>query len=261
MRNRLAVHATRLLPLVLGIGALALGPGAVAAAAAGSAPSPPGAQPPPLLTILSHSSVGYWAYPQVAAIARATPSAHGRRVARLRFLTPDGLDQAQIYEALSEQRGPAPGADWIDISIPGRPNGKTGWVPASALGPLHTVYGLLVVSRSKERATYYNRLDKPIWSARVGVGRASLPTPAGHYWVLERFRLTDDPFLGPYGVATSAYAPTESEWPGGGVVGIHGTNAPQLIPGRPSHGCVRLRDPDITHLYRYLQLGTQIDIT
>jgi hypothetical protein len=36
-----------------------------------------------------------------------------------------------------------------------------------------------------------------------------------------------------------------TDWHGGGFVGIHGTDAPQLIPGRVSHGCIRLRNRDI----------------
>ena len=50
-------------------------------------------------------------------------------------------------------------------------------------------------------------------------------------------------------------------WPGGGVVGIHGDlGEPQLIPGDPSHGCVRLRDSDIARLAPRLALGTPVHI-
>jgi lipoprotein-anchoring transpeptidase ErfK/SrfK len=66
---------------------------------------------------------------------------------------------------------------------------------------------------------------------------------------------------GPYALGTSAYAPTLAEWPGGGVVGIHGTNEPQLIPGRPSHGCVRMRNADITRLWHLISVGTPIEIS
>ena len=47
---------------------------------------------------------------------------------------------------------------------------------------------------------------------------------------------------------------------GRGVVGIHGTNEPELIPGRPSHGCIRMRDGDITRLWQLTPLGTPIEI-
>jgi lipoprotein-anchoring transpeptidase ErfK/SrfK len=49
-------------------------------------------------------------------------------------------------------------------------------------------------------------------------------------------------------------------WPGGGVIGIHGTDQPQLIPGRPSHGCIRLRDVDIVRLWPLIEVGTPIEI-
>ena len=54
--------------------------------------------------------------------------------------------------------------------------------------------------------------------------------------------------------------PTLGERPGGGVVGIHGTNEPQLIPGHVSHGCVRLRDGDMARLWHRVGLGTPIEI-
>jgi lipoprotein-anchoring transpeptidase ErfK/SrfK len=44
------------------------------------------------------------------------------------------------------------------------------------------------------------------------------------------------------------------------VVGLHGTNQPGLIPGRPSHGCIRLRNADILRLYKLAPKGTPIDI-
>jgi lipoprotein-anchoring transpeptidase ErfK/SrfK len=65
---------------------------------------------------------------------------------------------------------------------------------------------------------------------------------------------------GPFALGTSAYAPTLNEWPGGGIVGIHGTDEPQLIPGRPSHGCIRLRNGYIARLWRLVEVGTPIEI-
>ena len=97
-------------------------------------------------------------------------------------------------------------------------------------------------------------------SARVGVGKASTPTPAGRFWIREKFHVQGVPLYGPRAIGTSAYAPTLSDWPGGGVVGLHGTDQPGLIPGRPSHGCIRLRNRDILRLYRLAPVGTPIEI-
>lgn len=68
------------------------------------------------------------------------------------------------------------------------------------------------------------------------------------------------PFYGPCAFGTSDYS-TLSEWPHGGIVGIHGTNEPWLIPGAPSHGCIRMKDQDITRLWPLLGIGTPVTIT
>jgi lipoprotein-anchoring transpeptidase ErfK/SrfK len=139
-----------------------------------------------------------------------------------------------------------------------RPNGRTGWVPRAALGGLHTVHTQLVVRRSRLRATLY-RDGRAILRAPVGVGRPGLPTPAGHFYVRERLRISGaGGAYGPLAFGTSAYSPKLTDWPGGGVVGIHGTNEPQAVPGRPSHGCVRMRNRDIVRLGRLMPVGTPV---
>jgi lipoprotein-anchoring transpeptidase ErfK/SrfK len=58
---------------------------------------------------------------------------------------------------------------------------------------------------------------------------------------------------------TSAYS-VLSDWPGGGVVGIHGTNQPGLLPGRVSHGCIRVPNAKIARLARLMPIGTPVRI-
>ncbi len=212
-----------------------------AAAAGGS-----GAAATPVITRLSDGRTSsQWAYPNSAAVVRAYPSAHARAIGRLRFLTSD--DQAELYMALASAQLPS-GQTWTEVALPARPNGQHGWVPSGALGALHVVSGYLLIDRERLRATLF-RNGRAIFSAPIGVGKASTITPAGRFYVLEKLTTLANPFYGPYAIGTSAYAPALSEWPGGGVVGIHGTNEPQLIPGRPSHGCIRL-----------IALGTPIEI-
>ncbi len=234
--------------------------GAAASASASETSAAPstsvGSSPTAVLATLSNlKTLTRWAYPQAAAAAREFPSAHAPVVGHLHFLTPDG--QAEVYIAL---RSYTVGAQtWIEVPIPGRPNGKKGWVPAGALGEMHVTHEYLRVNREALKITLF-RDGSPIWSAPVGVGRPSLPTPPGHFYVTEKLQTVGGPVYGPFALGTSAYAPTLSEWPGGGVVGIHGTNEPQLIPGYPSHGCIRLRDADIVHLYGLVEVGTPLEI-
>jgi L,D-transpeptidase catalytic domain len=206
-------------------------------------------------TLSNLKTLSRWAYPQAAAAAHRGPSVRTRVVGHLRFLTSDG--QAQVYLTLRSYT--IAGESWILVPIPGRPNGRIGWVPASALGELHLTREYLRIDREAYRATLFND-GRPIWRAQIGVGRPSHPTPAGHFYVTEKLTAIGGPFYGPYAIGTSAYAPTLREWPGGGVVGIHGTDEPQLIPGRPSHGCIRLRNADIERLWPLIRVGTPIEI-
>ena len=211
-----------------------------------------------MLTRLSNlHTVTQWAYPDSEAPVHASRSGRSPTVGRLRFLTGDG--QAELYVALASARL-ASGQTWIQIELPGRPNGRRGWVASGALEPLHTVNGDLRIDRATLRATLF-RDGHAIFSAPVGVGKASTVTPPGDFYVMEKLITLNAPVYGPYALGTSAYAPTLDEWPGGGVVGVHGTDEPQLIPGRPSHGCIRMRNADITRLWALITVGTPIEIT
>jgi lipoprotein-anchoring transpeptidase ErfK/SrfK len=44
------------------------------------------------------------------------------------------------------------------------------------------------------------------------------------------------------------------------VIGLHGTNEPDSIGRDVSHGCIRLRNRDITALAEKLPLGTPVRI-
>ena len=175
-------------------------------------------------------TVSRWAYPQRTALVRGSASAHAGVVGRLHFLTEDGRRAPPVLGELTRpSSGPGAGT-WLHIAVPRRPNGVTGWVPRGALGALHVVYGHLLLNRERLRATLFDGRGRAIWSAPIGVGRPSLPTPAGHFYVREKLRAVDDPLYGRYAIGTSAYSEKLTEWPGGGVVGIHGTDEPGRYP-------------------------------
>jgi L,D-transpeptidase catalytic domain len=233
----------------------------LAALTLAAVPTPVRASPPATVAALARLSnlrtVSRWAYPSSEALVHAYASAESRMIGHLRFLTDD--DQAELYLALDSARMSS-GQTWIKIELPARPNGQTGWVPRSALESLHTVNGYLLVDRARLRATLF-RDGRSIFSAPIGVGKASTITPPGNFYVMEKLVTLNDPAYGPLALGTSAYAPTLSEWPGGGIVGIHGTDEPQLIPGRPSHGCIRMRNADIKRLWSLIAVGTPIEIS
>ena len=197
-----------------------------------------------------------WAHAATASRVRVYPSTRSRAITRLRFLTEDG--RPEVYLAL-RSRIARDGRTWVKIRVPRRPNGTTGWVRPTALSPLHLVRTHLRVNRRTLRATLFRR-GRKVFSARIGVGTGSTPTPRGRFYIRERLSGPAlGPIYGPVAFGTSAYSRL-SDWPRGGVVGIHGTNQPGLIPGRPSHGCIRMKNGDIRRLARLLPIGTPVRI-
>ena len=93
----------------------------------------------------------------------------------------------------------------------------------------------------------------------VAVGARGMETPTGLFLVQSRFVPRRYPILGAFAFETSGYSKL-SDWPGGGVVGVHGTDAPSLIGQAVSHGCVRLRNGDILALQKDVRMGTPVKI-
>lgn len=195
-----------------------------------------------------------WATPVTPGKLRGAPTRRARPSGRLRFATEDGWPE--VYLVLRSRREPS-GRLWLQVRVPGRPNGRTAWVEREGLGRLNVVRTHLRVSRRGLRATLF-RDGRVVWRARVAVGARGTPTPAGRFWIRERLRGGGGAY-GTWAFGTSAYSRL-SEWPGGGVIGIHGTNQPALIPGRPSHGCIRLRNDRIARLARLMPIGTPVRI-
>jgi hypothetical protein len=195
-----------------------------------------------------------WAHANAKYPIRTAAASTARTITHLRFKTEDKLDE--VYLVL-DAKVDADGQPWLHIRIPMRPNGRTGWVPADMLGPLKTVTTQLVIDRTTKKAKLY-KAGRRIWEASVGIGKPGTPTPRGSFYIRERLRGNGGAY-GPWAFGTSAYS-NISDWPNGGVVGIHGTNQPGLIPGRPSHGCVRVRNDKITKLARLMPIGTPVRI-
>lgn len=192
-----------------------------------------------------------WAYVLHGTPARVAPRPRARVVSDVPTTTSDA--QPNVVRTLAWTRG------WVRIALTALPNGRTGWVPRSSLSVYHVVHTRLVVDTHRLVLSLL-RDGRRVFHAPIGVGAARWPTPHGTFYVRERLTNFHDPFYGPVAFGTSARSPTLTDWPGGGIVGIHGTNAPGRIPGRISHGCIRLRNADILRLARLLPLGTPIQV-
>jgi L,D-transpeptidase catalytic domain len=226
--------------------------GVVVVSAALAALAPGAASAPGETTVLSErNGLTRWAHVLRPVAARVAPSRSARAITVVSDVTPEGT--SNLVLAL-ESRGP-----WVRVRLAVLPNGTTGWVPREALGPYRGVWTRLVVNRARKTATLL-RHGKAIFRAPVGVGRSYLPTPRGEFYVRVRLEGFDDPTYGPIAFGTSGRAPNLTGWPGGGYIGIHGTNKPELLPGAVSHGCIRLKNGDILRLARLMPVGTPVTV-
>jgi lipoprotein-anchoring transpeptidase ErfK/SrfK len=220
--------------------ALAFAPGATAA-------------PDGFVRLSNERSLSRSAFVNVSAWVYDKPGERANRVHWLRARTFHGSLAVVLVIGELERDG----RRWSYVRYPGIGD-RRGWVRSRALSTTTTHRSRLVVDRGKLRIRLW-RSGKVVFDARVGAGAAGSPTPAGRYFIRERLRPpTPNSIYGALAFGTSAHSPYRTDWPGGGQVGIHGTNQPELIPGYISNGCVRLRNDDVVRLGRLLRVGTPL---
>ena len=197
-----------------------------------------------------------WATVDRASVVRAEPNPAARRVGRVTRTTPERTAGVVQFLATTTVKG----VPWVEVAFASVPNGRTGWVPRATLGPVHLVRTQLTVDRTRLVATL-RRSGKVVFTAPVAVGSKETPTPAGVFFVRDRLAgFPDAPAYGPVAFGTSARSTVLTDWPGGGYIGLHGTDEPGLIPGHVSQGCVRFRNRDILRLARLLPIGSSVRI-
>jgi len=137
---------------------------------------------------------------------------------------------APLVLLVQEDRG-----EWLNVLLPVRPNGSTGWVRRSEVR-LDTHDFQIVVQLGAHRITVYDGasvlLEEPI-----AVGTSDAPTPGGLYYTTALVQPADaagryDPggAYGPYAYPLSGFSDVLFDFAGGdGRIGIHGTNAPSSL--------------------------------
>jgi lipoprotein-anchoring transpeptidase ErfK/SrfK len=200
---------------------------------------------------------GTIAWHQISVLAK--PKVGAKRVAILKQFRRDFRPQYVLaLDVVKAKRSGKP--TWYRISIPGRPNGRTGWVRAGGL-EIRPVHKRLIVYRGAKRFEYWDG-RKLVRAGKVAVGKRGAETPLGLFYVTWKFNPSIDPewaILGAYAFETSAYSKL-TDWPGGGIVGMHGTPWPWLLGQAVSHGCIRIHNDNIEFLRTRVPLGTPVKI-
>jgi lipoprotein-anchoring transpeptidase ErfK/SrfK len=155
---------------------------------------------------------------------------------------------------------PDTNCDWLEVYLPVRPNGATGFVKRSDVALQANPYRI-EVRLGEFNLKVFNGLET-IMDTKVAIASDNTPTPGGLYYTTELVR-TPNPggVYGPYAYGLSGFSEVLQTFNGGpGQLGIHGTNAPEKIGTKVSNGCIRMSNDDITTLAGILPLGVPVQI-
>lgn len=227
------------------------------AACSSAAPVARPASPPPPAVSTSAPRVhpAYAAVVQDSAAVHAAAGGSGAPILTLASHNENGAPQTMLVRAeqsIGWER-------WYQVLLPVRPNGSTGWVQDGDVHLVGLAYRIVVDLSAFELELFEG--DELLRKIRIGVGTDQTPTPGGLYYLKELLRPPDQTTVyGHYVFGLSGFSNVLTDWPGGGVLGIHGTNDPATLGQRVSHGCVRMHNDDITYLAALLPLGTPVTV-
>lgn len=155
-----------------------------------------------------------------------------------------------------DQQGP-----WVEVLLPVRPNGTTGWVRARDVR-LTQNYFRITVELAAHRITVYDG-DTIMLQEPIASGKAATPTPVGTYYLRVLLRAPDPTTVyGPFAYGLSGHSDVLTSFNGGDAeLGIHGNNDTSVLGTYASAGCIRMSNDGITRLAGILPLGTPVEIT
>ncbi|MEP7054874.1 MAG: L,D-transpeptidase [Actinomycetota bacterium] len=203
----------------------------------------------------------YGAFPAFAATATSASvviydQPAGVSQHQLRTLDNPQPSGAPLTFLLKDMRGP----DWLEVYLPVRPNGSSGWVRTGDVSVSAVTFRVDV--HLKAHVLYVFENGERRGSYPVGVGTQNTPTPGGIFYLKELLTPTNrGGFYGPFAYGLSGFSNVLTKFgKGEGVIGIHGTNDETSVGKDESHGCIRMHNADITTLAHLLPLGTPVRI-
>jgi lipoprotein-anchoring transpeptidase ErfK/SrfK len=159
-----------------------------------------------------------------------------------------------VFSVLAEQ------GDWLQVRLPMRPNGSTGWVRAQDVR-LRKVANRIVVDKSEHRLRAY-RGEEVLLDVPAGVGTSSTPTPVGEFYVDISIPFANS--SGAYGahmLSIAGFSEVHFNFGGGiGQLAIHGTNNRGSVGVNSSNGCIRLFNESILRLKELAPTGTPVSV-
>ncbi|MFU8839748.1 MAG: L,D-transpeptidase [Nitriliruptoraceae bacterium] len=210
------------------------------------APAPEPEEPEEPFSLVATATV-----PEVAAYATPDASTEPTHV----LAHPNPVGAPRVF--LVEQRT---GDGWLEVLLPVRPNGTTGWIQEADVTLARNPYRIAVDIEAFTLTVH--RGNDLVVDTTIGYGTEDTPTPGGRYYLVELLEPPNpEGGYGPFAFGLSGFSEVLLSYSGGeGVIGIHGTNDPDSIGIPSSDGCIRVHNDVITELASFLPLGTPVTI-
>lgn len=182
------------------------------------------------------------------------------------FAAPDASAPSQTLAATLPSGGPlvmlatSVSGQRVQVLLPQRPNGSSGWVDQSAVTLTKTDLALDVNLTTRQLTE--TKSGRVVLVTPVAVGAPATPTPAGQFFLADLLRPTiPDGAYGPFAFGLSGFSDVLTSFAGGdGQAGLHGTNDPSSIGQPVTHGCLRVSNDTITQFSTALGLGTPVSV-
>jgi hypothetical protein len=192
--------------------------------------------------------------------AQLGPGATGQDVKRLQqILTQRGLYKGPITSILDAATQQAVVSYKTAHGLPSTP-----LVDATTLKDL---LGFIRVDRGKCKLYLYQD-GQLVKTYTVAVGQPAWPSPVGTFVIISK--VVNPTWIPPnssWAAGAKPIGPGPSDplqarvmWLSAPAVGIHGTNEPWTVGTHASHGCIRMRVPDVEDLFTRVFVGTQVQI-
>jgi lipoprotein-anchoring transpeptidase ErfK/SrfK len=193
-----------------------------------------------------------------AHAAHSAPRTGSPRVALLGDRRPITGERTTL-PVIGHATGPG-GVRWLQVMLPGRPDGSTGWIAQRGTRRLATGWRI-VVDLATRRVRIY-RDGRAARTFQAVIGKPSTPTPTGQFFVEETVQMRAGEAGGPFALALSARSNALHEFEGGeGQIGIHGRDdLGGTLGAAESHGCIRLATSSIDWLAARIGPGTPVEI-
>lgn len=152
------------------------------------------------------------------------------------------------------------GVTWLNVSLPRRPNGSSGWLRGDQVRLRPVAYEVVVDLSSRTARLLRDGRTERSWP--VGIGRANTPTPTGRFYITVKLRPPQiSRVYGAWALGISGYSDVLEQFgTGDGQIALHGTDDLGDLGQQVSNGCVRMTNETITALANMLPLGTPVTI-